>query len=81
MLPLSILFIADLGLSFSFLFTFFLFFRSSKMAFNQSTSLPPNPKHNKRNEYYPLWRHVKKIAKILGGGSWEWQCNLLSSTI
>ena len=34
------------------------------------------PKPNKRAEYYPLWRHVQKISRCGGGGSWEWRCNL-----
>ena len=34
----------------------------------------PNP--NKRAKYYPLWRHVPKVARCGGGGSWEWKCTL-----
>ena len=36
------------------------------------------PKPNKRVEYYPLWRHVQKVARCGGGGSWEWKCTLCS---
>jgi hypothetical protein len=46
------------------------------MASNQATSLAPISESNKKNDFYPLWRHVKKIAQIPGGGSWEWECNL-----
>ena len=46
------------------------------MAANEEASFPPLPKPNKRADYYPLWRHVKKISRILGGGSWEWRCTL-----
>ena len=46
------------------------------MAANQEATFPPLPKANKRADYYPLWRHVKKIARIPGGGSWEWRCTL-----
>ena len=46
------------------------------MAANEEVSFPPLPKPNKRDDYYPLWRHVKKISRIPGGGSWEWRCTL-----
>ena len=46
------------------------------MAANQEATFPPLPKANKRADYYPLWRHVKKIARIPDGGSWEWRCTL-----
>ena len=39
-------------------------------------SLDSAPKPNKRAEYYPLWRHVQKVAKCGGGGSGEWKCTL-----
>jgi hypothetical protein len=45
------------------------------MASNQGTS-SPMPRANKRIDYYPLWRHVTKVSRIPGGGSWEWICNL-----
>jgi hypothetical protein len=34
------------------------------------------PRANKRTDYYPLWRHVTKVSRTPGGGSWEWICNL-----
>jgi hypothetical protein len=53
----------------------FLFFFAAIMASNQGSSTPV-PKANKRTDYYPFWRHVTKITRIPGGGSWDWQCNL-----
>jgi hypothetical protein len=32
---------------------------------------------SRQQEYYPLWRHVTKVKAMgVGGGSWEWRCNL-----
>ena len=39
-----------------------------------------NPKANPRAEYYPLWRHVEKLQRCGGGGSWEWRCNRCSNS-
>ena len=55
---------------------FFVFVFAKVMAAYEEASCPPLPKPNKRAAYYPLWRHVKKISRIPGGGSWEWRCTL-----
>jgi len=51
-----------------------VFFVAAMASSNQAT--PSIPKPNKRGDYYPLWRHVQKISRCGGGGSWEWRCNL-----
>lgn len=38
------------------------------------------PKPNKRDKYYPLWKHIQKLSRCECGGSWEWQCNLCSNS-
>ncbi len=50
------------------------------MASSQSAVASSNPRANPRAEYYPLWRHVTKLQKCGGGGSWEWRCNLCSNS-
>ena len=39
-----------------------------------------NPKVNPRDEYYPLWRHVEKLQRCGGGGSWEWRRTLCNNS-
>ena len=55
---------------FHFIYCRSVFFAAAAaaMAFNQATS-PPVPKPNERIDYYPLWKHVTKIARIPSGGS------------
>eukprot|EP00253_Pinus_taeda_P014411 PITA_14411 len=43
------------------------------MASNQSAATSSSPRANPKAEYYPLWRHVQKVQKCGGGGSWEWR--------
>ena len=50
------------------------------MASSQSAAATSNPRANPRAEYYPLWRHVTKLQKCGGGGSWEWRCTLCNNT-
>ena len=50
------------------------------MASSQSAATTSNPRANPRAEYYPLWRHVTKLQKCGGGGSWEWRCTLCNIT-
>jgi hypothetical protein len=40
--------------------------------------LPPRAVEvSRKQEYYPLWRHVTKVKAMgVDGGSWEWRCNL-----
>ena len=50
------------------------------MASSQSAAASSSPRANPRAEYYPLWRHVTKLQRCGGGGSWEWRCNLCNNT-
>ena len=50
------------------------------MTSGQSAAASSNPRANPRAEYYPLWRHVTKLQKCGGGGSWEWRCTLCNNT-
>ena len=50
------------------------------MASSQSAAATSSPRANPRAEYYPLWRHVTKLQRCGGGGSWEWRCNLCNNT-
>ena len=59
-----------------FVYNFFFFFAA--LASNQGAS--SSPKSNPRVEYYPLWKHVQKLQKCGGGGSWEERCNLCNNS-
>eukprot|EP00253_Pinus_taeda_P002383 PITA_02383 len=48
-------------------------------ASNQSAAASSSLRANPRAKYYPLWRHVTKLERCAGGGSWEWRCNLCNN--
>jgi len=50
------------------------------MVSSQIAAASSSPRANPRAEYYLLWRHVTKIQRCVGGGSWEWRCNLCNNS-
>ena len=66
---------------FIYRFVFLIYFcKFAAMASSQSAAATSSPKASSRAEYYPLWRHVVKLQKCGGGGSWEWRCTLCNNT-
>jgi hypothetical protein len=52
------------------------YFFAKAMASNQATSLPPTPNPTRRMTSILFGGMLRRLHKFLGGGSWEWECNL-----
>ena len=58
---------------------FLVFAGSIINGFSKWQCCSPKSSANKTNDYYPLWKYVTKIKQMLGGGTWEWRCNLCTN--